>query len=114
MILETEIQVPNNTDDSTFVYIISNGTVYDIVKRSNSTDYATANLSCQNKGGFLAVIDTKFKQDLIQNLIRNYFTSYKEQKGTYLFGDFQLFIFKLYIFTSGLFVNYVSKRVGVP
>ena len=99
MFLETEIQVPNVTDDSTFVFTISNGTVYDIVKRSNSTDYATANLSCQNKGGFLAVIDTKFKQNLIQDLIRKYLTNFKQQKGTYLFGEFKLLIFKLYIFT---------------
>ena len=94
LILETEIQVPNATDDSTFVYTISNGNVYDIVKRSNSTDYATANLSCQNKGGFLAVIDTKFKQNLIQDLIRKYLANFKQQKGTYFFGESKLLIFK--------------------
>jgi hypothetical protein len=89
-ILETEIQVPNKTDDSTFVFTISNGTVYDIVK--SSSDYAAASLSCAIKGGYLAVIDTAFKQDMIQNLIRKHLSNYTQQRGTFLFGNIEFFI----------------------
>ena len=83
---DKEIQVPDNTDDSTFVFSISNGSVFDIVKTSNETDYETANQSCQAKGGYLAVIDSSIKQEVIEELIRQHFTNFTQQKASYLIG----------------------------
>jgi len=88
LFLEEEIQVPNKSEDSTFVFSISNGSVYDIVKRSDVTDYVTANQSCQAKGGHLAVIDSSFKQEVIEALIRKHLSNFTLQTGSYLIGTF--------------------------
>ena len=78
--------VPNKTEDSTFVYTISNGSVYYIVKKSNATTYETANQTCQTKGGYLAVIDSRVQQDIVQNLIKIHMTNFTVTKAAYLFG----------------------------
>ncbi len=83
---EKEIQVPNKSNDSTFVFAISNGTVYDIVKNSDVLDYQTANQSCQAKGGFLAAIDSSIKQEIIEVLIRQHLANFTLQTGSYLIG----------------------------
>jgi hypothetical protein len=80
------VLVPNKTEDSTFVYTISNGSVYYIVKKSNATTYETANQTCQTKGGYLAVIDSRVQQDIVQNLIKIHMTNFTVTKAAYLFG----------------------------
>ena len=85
---ENIVLVPNKTEDSTFVYTLVNATVFHIIKRSNITDYVTANQSCQAKGGHLAVIDTVLKQNIIQNLTIQHMRNFTMQKGVYLIGTF--------------------------
>ena len=53
--------VPNKTQDNTFVYIESNGTVYDVIKKTGPDvkDYSTARQVCQQKGGDLVTFNTK-------------------------------------------------------
>jgi len=87
--LDIEIQVPDKTVDSTFVFSISNGSVFDIVKTSDVTDYETANQSCKAKGGYLVVIDSPIKQDIIEDLIRQHLTNFTLQKASYLIGKMQ-------------------------
>ncbi len=84
--LDIEIQVPDKTEDSTFVFSISNGSVFDIVKTSDVADYETANRSCQAKGGYLMVIDSPTKQDIIEDLIKQHLTNFTLQKASYLIG----------------------------
>ena len=56
-----DLVVPNKTQDNTFVYIVSNGTVYDVIKRTGSSvkDFLTARQVCQQKGGDLVSISLK-------------------------------------------------------
>ena len=86
--LDKEIQVPNRTEDSTFVFTINNGSVFDIIKKSfsNVTDYVSANQTCQAKGGYLAVIDSSVKQEVIEELIHQHLTNFTLQKASYLIG----------------------------
>ena len=88
LFLEKELQIPNKSDDLTFVFTISNGSVYDIVKKSYVTDFETANQSCQAKGGFLAVIDSSVKQEFIEVLIKQHITNFSLPTGSYLLGIF--------------------------
>jgi hypothetical protein len=56
------------------------------VKKSNATTYETANQTCQTKGGYLAVIDSRVQQDIVQNLIKIHMTNFTVTKAAYLFG----------------------------
>ena len=87
---EVTIKVPNKTEDFTFAFVVSNGTVFDIVKKSpeNVTDYVTADQTCKAKGGFLAVIDSSVKQQIIQDLIKQHVVNFTQLKATYIFGKF--------------------------
>jgi hypothetical protein len=84
--LDQDIFVPNKTDNSSYVYSISNGSVISIDKTFNGTDFMSANKSCQTYGGYLAVIDTQEKQDFIQNLIRTAFSTFSIKKASFLIG----------------------------
>ncbi len=74
--------------DSTFIFTIFNASVFDIIKKpfSNVTDYVSANLTCNTKGGHLAVIDSSVKQVVIEGLIRQHLANFTLQKASYLFG----------------------------
>jgi hypothetical protein len=90
---DKEIKVPNKTEDSTFVFTISNGSVFDIIKKpfANVTDYLSANQTCQAKGGYLAVIDSSVKQQVVEGLIRQHLSNFSLQKASYLIGMFKSF-----------------------
>ncbi len=73
------------------MFTISNGSVFDIAKTSDLTDYLSANQSCQAKNGYLAIIDSSFKQDIIEELIRQHLSNYSLQKASYLIGKYYRF-----------------------
>jgi len=85
--LDKDIFVPNKTDNSSYVYTISNGSVIFIDKTFNGTDYLSANKICQTYGGYLTVIDTQDKQENIQNLIRSSFSTFSIKKASFLIGE---------------------------
>jgi hypothetical protein len=70
------------------VYSISNGSVFDIVRAidGNVTDYSTANQFCQLKGGHLAVVDSKIKQDVVSDLIKTHLKTFGLGSVNYLLG----------------------------
>ena len=84
--LDKDIFVPNKTDNSSYVYTISNGSVISIDNTFNGTDYLSANKSCQTYGGYLTVIDTQDKQNNIQKLIRTFFSTFSIKKASFLIG----------------------------
>jgi hypothetical protein len=96
---EKDIIAPNITDDSSFVFTSSNGSIFSITKNlsATGTNYLTANQSCQDKGGYLAVIDTTQKQEIIQSLIRKHIVAFGTKKASFLLGKLKL-IFTLHPF----------------
>ena len=86
---EKEILVPNKTDNNSFVYNSTNGSIFWIPKNFSSaiTDYLTANQSCQAKGGaHLAVIDSDVKQNVVQSLIKKHTDVFGTKTASFLLG----------------------------
>ena len=90
--------LPNKTENISYVYTISNGSVFEIAKTKpeNVTNYNTANVSCQARGGYLAVIDTQLKQDNLTDLVKEHLITFTPAKGIYLLGNLNKII--LYFF----------------
>ena len=65
-------------------------------KLENVTNYNTANVSCQARGGYLAVIDTQLKQDNLTDLVKEHLITFTPAKGIYLLGNLNKII--LYFF----------------
>jgi hypothetical protein len=57
---------------------------------STIPDYPTANQTCQTKGGYLAVIDTSTKQDIVQTLIKKHFEAFSTKKASFLLGKLKV------------------------
>ena len=76
-------------DNASSVDSFSNGTIYSIPKSKpgNLTNYLAANQFCQAKGGFLAAISSKVKQDVVQNLVVKYFGATGVKLANFLFGS---------------------------
>jgi hypothetical protein len=98
---EKDIIAPNINDDSSFVFTSSNGSIFSITKNFSVTvtNYLTANQSCQDKGGYLAIIDTTEKQDIVQSLIGKHSVAFGTKKASFLLGKLTL-IFILHPFLT--------------
>ena len=81
--------LPNKTENTSFVYTVTNGSVFEIsnAKPENVTNDSSANASCQAKGGHLAVIDTQMKQDYLNDLVKRHLEAFTPVKGIYLLGN---------------------------
>ena len=90
--------LPNKTENISYVYTISNGSVFEIAKTKpeNVTNYNAANVSCQARGGYLAIIDTQLKQDNLTDLVKEHLVAFTTAKGIYLLGKLNKII--LYFF----------------
>ena len=82
------MEVPASDKDDTFTYIVHDGRVYDIRMGLNKsiTDYDPINKLCLDKGGYLAVPDSKDKVEAIKKSIEAHIATYNFQSPVYLIG----------------------------
>lgn len=75
--------------NSTHVYNVTNGRVYDIIQAINTSEihnYDDANNLCGAKGGTLVSLDSELKASAVKDLIAKHLERFGIQSSKYLIG----------------------------